>query len=61
MAKAAGELLCAEINRFRPGIHVITRRLPRVLTDQTVSLIQRNSEDALAVMLPIVRMMQLTI
>jgi acyl dehydratase/NAD(P)-dependent dehydrogenase (short-subunit alcohol dehydrogenase family) len=59
MAKAAGELLCAEINRFRPGIRIITRRLPRVLTDQTVSLIQRKSEDAVAVMLPIVRMMQL--
>jgi NAD(P)-dependent dehydrogenase (short-subunit alcohol dehydrogenase family) len=61
MAKAAGELLCAEINRFRPEIRVITKRLPRVLTDQTVSLIQRKSEDALAVMLPIVRMMQLNI
>jgi acyl dehydratase/NAD(P)-dependent dehydrogenase (short-subunit alcohol dehydrogenase family) len=61
MAKAAGELLCAEINRFRPGIRVITRRLPRVPTDQTVSLIQRKSEDAVAVMLPIVRMMQLSI
>jgi NAD(P)-dependent dehydrogenase (short-subunit alcohol dehydrogenase family) len=61
MAKAAGELLCAEINRFRPGIRVITRRLPRILTDQTVSLIQRKSDDAVAVMLPIVRKMQLTI
>lgn len=61
MAKAAGELLCAEINRFTPGIRVIARRLPRVLTDQTVSLIQRKSEDALEVMLPIVRMMQLNI
>jgi acyl dehydratase/NAD(P)-dependent dehydrogenase (short-subunit alcohol dehydrogenase family) len=59
MAKAAGELLCAEINRFRPGIRVIARRLPRVLTDQTVSLIHRKSENAVAVMLPIVRMMQL--
>jgi hypothetical protein len=58
MAKAAGELLCAEINRFRPGIRVITRRLPRVLTDQTVSLIERKSENAVEVMLPIVRMMQ---
>ena len=59
MAKAAGEQLCAEINRFRPGIRVITRRLPRVPTDQTVSLIHRKSENAVAVMLPIVRMMQL--
>jgi NAD(P)-dependent dehydrogenase (short-subunit alcohol dehydrogenase family) len=59
MAKAAGELLCAEINRFRPGTRVITRRLSRVLTDQTVSLIQRKSENAVAVMLPIIRLMQL--
>jgi hypothetical protein len=58
MAKAAGELLCAEINRFRPGMRIITRRLPRLLTDQTVSLIQRKSENAVAVMLPMVRMMQ---
>lgn len=58
MAKAAGELLCAEINRFRPGMRVITRRLPRIPTDQTVSLILRKSENAVAVMLPIVRMMQ---
>ncbi|HWT05661.1 MAG TPA: SDR family oxidoreductase, partial [Xanthomonadales bacterium] len=55
MAKAAGETLCADMNRFEPGVRVILKRLPRVLTDQTATLISTPSADALDVMLPIVR------
>jgi acyl dehydratase/NAD(P)-dependent dehydrogenase (short-subunit alcohol dehydrogenase family) len=57
MSKAAGEVLCADIARYRRGVRIITRRLPRVGTDQTASLIDVGCEDALSVMLPIVREM----
>jgi acyl dehydratase/NAD(P)-dependent dehydrogenase (short-subunit alcohol dehydrogenase family) len=57
MSKAAGELLCADIARFMPGMRVITQRLPRLLTDQTASLIQAKYADPLEVMLPIIRKM----
>jgi len=57
MAKAAGELLCADLNRFVPATNVLVRRLPRVLTDQTATVMPVESSDALDVMLPIVREM----
>jgi NAD(P)-dependent dehydrogenase (short-subunit alcohol dehydrogenase family) len=57
MAKAAGELLCAEMNRFGSGIRVMARRLPRILTDQTASVISMPNSDASELMLPIVREM----
>ena len=55
MAKAAGEMLCADMNRFEPGVRVVVKRLPRIVTDQTAALVAVPSEDALDVMLPIVR------
>ena len=39
MAKAAGETLCAEINQALRPLHVTVDRLPRLLTDQTASVI----------------------
>jgi len=57
MSKAAGEVLCADIARYRHGVRIITHRLPRVATDQTASLIEVESKDAMSVMLPIVRQM----
>jgi len=39
MAKAAGEVLCGEINSSHRHIHILSRRLPRMLTDQTASLL----------------------
>jgi acyl dehydratase/NAD(P)-dependent dehydrogenase (short-subunit alcohol dehydrogenase family) len=57
MSKAAGEVLCADIARFRHGVRLVTHRLPRVATDQTASLIEVESKDATSVMLPIVRQM----
>jgi acyl dehydratase/NAD(P)-dependent dehydrogenase (short-subunit alcohol dehydrogenase family) len=54
MAKAAGEILANYINAFLPNIQVITKRLPRILTDQTATIGVARAQDALDVMLPIV-------
>jgi acyl dehydratase/NAD(P)-dependent dehydrogenase (short-subunit alcohol dehydrogenase family) len=54
MAKMAGEILAKHLNEFTSGIHVICRRLPRILTDQTASVGVASAERALDVMLPIV-------
>jgi hypothetical protein len=39
MAKAAGEVLCEEINRSSGGIRIVCRRLPRLQTDQTAGFL----------------------
>jgi acyl dehydratase len=57
MAKAAGEILCADMNRFDSTVNVLVRRLPRVLTDQTATVMPVDGFDALDIMLPIVREM----
>ena len=54
MAKMAGEILAKYINEFMSGIHVISRRLPRILTDQTATVGVASADNALDVMLPIV-------
>lgn len=54
MAKAAGEILAQYINAFLPNIHVVSRRLPRIITDQTTAVGVASAHDALDVMLPIV-------
>ena len=58
MAKAAGEVLCADLDRYVPNLHVVSRRLPRMLTDQTATVALAKSEDPLTVMLPIIRDVQ---
>ncbi|MGD0649022.1 MAG: SDR family NAD(P)-dependent oxidoreductase [Acidobacteriaceae bacterium] len=57
-AKAAGEVLCEDMNRFMRGVRVVQRRLPRLPTDQTLSLVAVPSADPLEVLLPIVREVQ---
>jgi acyl dehydratase len=54
MAKSAGEALAKYINAFLPQVQVISRRLPRVMTDQTATVGVASVRDALDVMLPIV-------
>jgi acyl dehydratase/NAD(P)-dependent dehydrogenase (short-subunit alcohol dehydrogenase family) len=54
-AKAAGEMLCADMNRFARGVRVVVKRLPRTDTDQTATLVGAPSADPLDVMLPVVR------
>ena len=58
MAKTAGEMLCANINRAGGRVHIIVSRLPRLLTDQTATLLPVETEDPLKVMLPVVRNVQ---
>jgi hypothetical protein len=58
MSKAAGEILCADIARFMPKVRVLVRRLPRLPTDKTASLIQAKSADPLEVVLAVIREMR---
>jgi NAD(P)-dependent dehydrogenase (short-subunit alcohol dehydrogenase family) len=54
MAKMAGEILAKYLNEFAVGINVVSRRLPRILTDQTAAVGVASADNALDVMLPIV-------
>lgn len=58
MAKAAAEILCADLNRSWPGMHITTVRLPRLLTDQTATVVPTDNANAVDVILPIVRAVQ---
>lgn len=57
MAKAAGETLCEDLGRWLPGVRIVMRRLPRLLTDQTATTNPVRAEDAVATMLEAVRAM----
>ena len=50
----AGEILAKYLNEFMTNIRVISRRLPRILTDQTATVGVASADNALDVMLPIV-------
>jgi hypothetical protein len=56
-AKAAGEVLSGMLPAAMPGLRVLVRRLPRVATDQTASIVAAAALDPVAAMLPIVRQM----
>jgi hypothetical protein len=58
MAKAAGEILCADLNAFLPKARILVSRLPRLPTDQTTSLTTVAMPDPVAVMLPLIRQVQ---
>lgn len=53
MSKAAVEVLCADLNRG--GVSIISRRLPRVATDQTASILELEHADIVDVAISIVR------
>jgi MaoC like domain len=55
MAKAAGELLCQDINVSLAGLNVSFTRLPRLPTDQTSSVVPNRELDPLDILLPILR------
>ncbi len=57
-AKLAGETVAARFDNPRSGLTVLTRRLPRVLTDQTGTVSPVISVPAADVLLPIVEAMQ---
>jgi NAD(P)-dependent dehydrogenase (short-subunit alcohol dehydrogenase family) len=54
MAKAAGELLCAEMLQALPGIRIVVSRIPRTLTDQTATVARVSNADPLGVLLPVI-------
>lgn len=54
MAKAAGEILCADMRQFGKWRKIVVERLPRLPTDQTATLFEDESDDPVAVMRPIV-------
>ena len=58
MAKAAGETLVAQLNAFQPNLKIISRRLPRIATDQTATVGVASAGNALDVLLPIVHEVQ---
>lgn len=58
MAKAAGELLCEDMNASLAPTHVTVRRLPRLPTDQTATVTPADVADPIETMLPIVRHVQ---
>ena len=55
MAKAAAEILIADINRSFTHVSVVCERLPRLSTDQTVSILDVAAASNLDTLLPIVR------
>jgi hypothetical protein len=57
VAKAAGEVLCRQINAIH-GTRIKVDRLPRLRTDQTAAMQQFDAEDARYVMLQLIRSVQ---
>jgi acyl dehydratase len=55
MAKAAGEVLCAEMNEAWAPLHVTVDRLPRLRTDQTASVIGASPPPPAGRLAPVVR------
>jgi NAD(P)-dependent dehydrogenase (short-subunit alcohol dehydrogenase family) len=60
MAKMAGEMLCASMNRAGGRVHTVVSRLPRLLTDQTATVLPMDRGHPLKVMLPVIRAVQLS-
>jgi hypothetical protein len=58
MAKAAGEVLCADMNESMAPLRMIVSRLPKLLTDQTASTTTLDIAPVLETMLHIVRKVQ---
>jgi len=59
MSKAAAEVLCSDIPRYLRNVSIVSRRLPRLPTDQTSSVVQGLTLDPVDVILPIVREIQI--
>ncbi len=55
MAKAAAEMLAHDISRSARHVEVLTRRLPRLSTDQTATILKTPSESNVGTLLPILR------
>jgi NAD(P)-dependent dehydrogenase (short-subunit alcohol dehydrogenase family) len=58
MAKAAAEVLCEDLNRSWRGMHITCIRLPRLLTDQTATVMPAREANPIDILLPIIRKVQ---
>ncbi len=58
MVKAAGEILCADINEQLAPTRVVVTRLPRLATDQTASITAVETESAVDAIAQVIRQMQ---
>jgi acyl dehydratase len=58
MAKAAGEILCAEMNATLAPLSVTARRLPRLFTDQTAGIAGADPFANIDALLPAIREVQ---
>jgi hypothetical protein len=58
MAKAAGEILCKDMEDVLAPLRVVVARQPRMDTDQTATFMPVDSTPALEVMLPLIRDVQ---
>ena len=57
-AKAAGECICRAMAEEHADARIVVRRLPRIATDQTASILPAPALDPFDAMLPILRQMQ---
>jgi short subunit dehydrogenase len=55
MAKAAGEVLAADLAAVNPRLHLVMERLGRLPTDQNATVVQAEFADPVATMLPLLR------
>jgi len=58
MAKMAGEILCANMNRANTRTRVVVSRLPRLMTDQTATVAPATTAEPLDALLPVIRQVQ---
>jgi hypothetical protein len=54
-AKAAGEAACLHLERLYPAVRIVVRRLPRVRTDATATVMPVEAAEAAAVMRDVLR------
>ena len=57
-AKMAGEILCEFLQKTKPGLTIHKPRLPRIATDQTVSLLPVSNQDPVSVLLTHLRILR---
>lgn len=58
MAKLAGELLCDALDKHLPRVKTLLTRLPRLLTDQTATVVPVETAEPSAIILDILRRMK---
>ena len=55
MAKAAGEVLAADLAAADPRLRMVINRLPGLPTDQNATMVRQETEDPVATLLPLLR------